>query len=311
MNTTRFEYLLALEQLGTMSQAAQQFFISPSALSQCLKTEEEELGVKLFQKENKKMVPTPEGLIYLKGARRIVKIRRETMEKMNIARVNHHAVRIAVSPMLFGQVSSSILPRLKADFPRQEFELIRTDAKVGTAYLLNDLADFAILGCPPLNHSLLSEEVLGEDQLLLAIPRAYLRSQLTRPPVIGDCAAVPFILIKEGTYARTMENEVLAREHITLNRVYEVEDYVMARRFLEDGRGAAFLPTSMIPADASSHFFILPPESPPSFRFLLLSLKQRQTDRNIREIGENIQACWKASSEFVHPHSNSETAPVS
>lgn len=293
MNTTRFEYMLALEQLGTMSRVAEQYFISPSAVSQCLKTEEEELGVKLFQKENRKMVPTPAGLIYLKGARRILKIRQATLEKMNIAKAKRQAIRVAVSPMLFGLVSSVILPRLRETFPDSVIELIRTDAKVGTAYLLNDLADFAILGCPSLNHSLLSEEILGEDKIWLVVPKAYLRNHLTKAPVMEDCVTVPFILIKEGTYARSMENEILARQHMVLNRIYEVEDYVMAKRFLEDGRGAAFLPSSMVPEDADGHFFVLHPENPPKFKFLLLCLKQKQSDREMWKIGEQIRREWK------------------
>ena len=40
MNTTRFEYLLALERTGTMTGVAKAYFISPSAVSQCLKNEE-------------------------------------------------------------------------------------------------------------------------------------------------------------------------------------------------------------------------------------------------------------------------------
>ena len=38
MNTTRFEYMLALERLGSITKAAEEFLISPSAISQCLKT---------------------------------------------------------------------------------------------------------------------------------------------------------------------------------------------------------------------------------------------------------------------------------
>lgn len=293
MNTTRFEYMLALEKLGSMSRVAEQYFISASAVSQCLKREEDELGVKLFQKENKKMVPTAAGLIYLKGARQIVDIRQKTMEKMNAAKEKRPTIRIAVSPMLFERVSSFILPELRTSFPDSSLELFSANAKVGIAYLLNDLADFAILGCPPLNHSLLSEKLLGEDKLCLVVPKAYLRNHLTKPPVLEDCAAVPFILVKEGTYARSMANEILTRQHMSLNRVYEVEDYLMAKRFLEDGRGAAFLPSSIAPADDNRHFFVLHPENPSKLSFLLLCLKQRHSGREIEKLETEIQKEWR------------------
>ena len=55
MNTTRFEYLLALERIGTMTGVAKAYFISPSAVSQCLKNEEAQLGHPLFRSENHRM----------------------------------------------------------------------------------------------------------------------------------------------------------------------------------------------------------------------------------------------------------------
>ena len=182
MNTTRFEYLLALERLGTMTGVAKAYFISPSAVSQCLKSEEAQLGHQLFKSENHRMVPTEAGQIYLNGARKILQIREATMDRLNVIPKKHHSIRIAAAPMLYEKTASIIIPALNTLLPGTDFELLRAASMVSVAYLLNDLADFALLCSPPLNHTLLSEDILGQDQLLLAVPKAYLRSQLTGPP---------------------------------------------------------------------------------------------------------------------------------
>lgn len=303
MNTTRFEYLLALEKIGTVSGAAEHFFISPSAMSQCLKTEEEQLGTAIFKRENKKMVPTKAGLIYLKGAREILAIRNTTMEKLEQLSKTRHSLCIAVTPMFYSFTVRQVLPELKKALPDTDFELIRTASQIGTAYILNDLADFALLCAPLLHHSLLSETILGKDQLILAVPKAYLRGKLDCAPSLEDCAAVPFILLKNGTYTRSLEDEILARRHITLSRVYEAEDHVMARTFLEEGRGAAFLPSSLVPDQAEKHFFLLDPAAGKPLYFILAEANYRQGDRIRKKTAQVISNTWKQTG-FFYPLAN-------
>ena len=292
MNTTRFEYLLALERTGTMTGVAKAYFISPSAVSQCLKNEEAQLGHPLFRSENHRMVPTEAGQIYLNGARKILEIREATMDRLNIIPQKHHSIRLAVAPMLYEKTASVIIPELNALLPGADFELMRAASMVSAAYLLNDLADFALLCSQPLNHTLLSEDILGQDQLLLIVPKAYLRRQLTGPPTIEDCGPLPFILLKNGSYTRGIENEILAKHHISLNRIYEVDDHIMARNFLEEGRGATFLPSSMIPSHAEQHFFILPLHPPKPFHFILPYPNYKKPDKDKRDVPGIIKKAW-------------------
>lgn len=296
MNTTRFEYMLALERLGSITKAAEEFFISPSAISQCLKMEEKQWECQLFEQKNRKMVPTQEGLIYLKGARKIVEIREHTLKQLNISFQNRHDIRLAVSPMLFQEIFEKIQPALKTAFSNTGIELLRTDEKTAYAYLLNDLADFALLASPRQNHALLTEEVLGRDRLLLIVPKAYLRHQIIAKPKIEDCRTVPFILTKSGSTSRNIENRILAKHQISQIRIYETDDYLMSRQFLEDGKGAAFLPTSMIPENADKHFFVISPKLIGHFPFLFVWPSDKADNSECKKIAQTIRAAWKKTS---------------
>ena len=53
MNTSNYEYLLTLEKTGTISETARRFYVSPSAISQCLKNAEKQLGYPLFYREDR------------------------------------------------------------------------------------------------------------------------------------------------------------------------------------------------------------------------------------------------------------------
>ena len=293
MNTAKFEYLLAIEKMGTITAAAEKCFVSASAVSQCLQKEEQEAGHRLFERKEGRMVPTRAGLIYLQTVKEMLEIHRETMDKLHVLDQGHGAVRLSVAPMLYEAVSQHILLKLNAKIPDRSFVMLRADSRTSTAYLLNDLADAAILASPPVNHALLAEEILGEDRLLLAVPKAYLRGKVQGEPRISDCSHIPFILLRRGAYTRSIENQILAANQISLDRIYEVDDRVMVKKFLEEGRGAAFLPHFMLPDEAEQHFFILSPEPPVKFNMILAYPAHRKKDKDIQRMERVVREAWK------------------
>lgn len=101
MDVTVMEYLLALAREGSLTKAAEPFFISPSALSQRLAREEKEVSFPLFRRENGRFLPTREGAVYLRYAQEILTVKQETYQQ--IARLSSRAVslRIASSPPVF------------------------------------------------------------------------------------------------------------------------------------------------------------------------------------------------------------------
>mgnify|MGYP005797595851 FL=1 len=82
MDITILEYLIALEETGSLTRAAEKFFISPSALSQRLSREEQETGCTLFRRKDGQFIPTESGKIYLRYAREALRIREETYRRI-------------------------------------------------------------------------------------------------------------------------------------------------------------------------------------------------------------------------------------
>ena len=149
MNTAKFEYLLAIEKMGTITAAAEKCFVSASAVSQCLQKEEQEAGHRLFERKEGRMVPTRAGLIYLQTVKEMLEIHRETMDKLHVLDQGHGAVRLSVAPMLYEAVSQHILPKLNAKIPYRRFVMLWAVSRMCKVYLLNVLADSAALTSPP------------------------------------------------------------------------------------------------------------------------------------------------------------------
>jgi DNA-binding transcriptional LysR family regulator len=72
MNTRQLRHLLAVVELGSVSAAAEQVHLSQPALSRSLRALEDELRAPLFDRHERRLVPTPFAQAYLARARRIV-----------------------------------------------------------------------------------------------------------------------------------------------------------------------------------------------------------------------------------------------
>lgn len=255
MDVTIFEYLLALAETGSLTGAAKKFFISPSALSQRLSREEQELNCILFQRKGGRFIPTKEGEIYLKYAREALHVRDDTYLHLKRLVSGRPSLRIASSHQLFQEAAGRILPKLQALFPESRFDLFSADSPSVRQYLLNDLADMGLLCLMSSGDSLLDQIVLGTDQLTAVIPTALLGPE-EGPSSLKGSQDLPFVLINDASPFRSMENELLREAHIYPGTIYEVENFLVARDLMRAGSGITLLPASM--ADSDSSCQILP-----------------------------------------------------
>lgn len=70
MTLRQIQYIVEVERLGSLSNAAKSLFISQSTLSFAIKDLERELGFPLFERTRTGMRPTDGGLVFFeKGAR--------------------------------------------------------------------------------------------------------------------------------------------------------------------------------------------------------------------------------------------------
>ena len=80
MNEESLRYILAVEEEGNISRAAEKCFVSQPAMSQTIKKLEKELEVSLFTKQGGRLVPTEEGSIVLKHVKEMAAIKATTLK---------------------------------------------------------------------------------------------------------------------------------------------------------------------------------------------------------------------------------------
>lgn len=80
MNTKHISYILEIAEQKNITKAAEKLYVSQSTLSQCLANLESELGTPLFYRHSKELSPTPAGLCYLEGAKKMLEIKKQVYD---------------------------------------------------------------------------------------------------------------------------------------------------------------------------------------------------------------------------------------
>ena len=81
MQLRQLEYFIAVSEHLNFTKAAKQFYISQTAVTLQIKALEEELGVTLFQRTNRKVALTPAGKTFLDDARAIIRRAKDAAER--------------------------------------------------------------------------------------------------------------------------------------------------------------------------------------------------------------------------------------
>lgn len=72
MNEKELRYMLVIEDTGSIQKASAVLRKNASSLSRMIHRIEDELDISLFRRTPTGLVPTPEGMVYLKAARDIL-----------------------------------------------------------------------------------------------------------------------------------------------------------------------------------------------------------------------------------------------
>ena len=93
------QYILEVAKCGGITKAANNLYITPSALSKFVQAREEELNVQLFHRIGKRFVLTAAGEYYVGRCKEIETIQKEiTIQMERFSSMSHGMIRIGVQP---------------------------------------------------------------------------------------------------------------------------------------------------------------------------------------------------------------------
>jgi len=135
MDTKIIEYIVAIEKYKSISKAADELYITQSALNQQLLKLEKELGAPLFIRNRNHWELTDVGKLYTENGKEILRIKEQTYNQIqDIAKQWKGRVTIGLTPERGIQMFTAVYPQIHAKYPDITFQPV--EASVDTQFKL-------------------------------------------------------------------------------------------------------------------------------------------------------------------------------
>lgn len=241
MNLRDLKYLVAVADLRSFVQAAEQCFISQPTLSTQIKKMEDALNVQIFERSNKKVIPTQTGEAIIASARRI---QHEVEQIHELAAMAQNPLagnlRLGAFPTLATYIFPTLVLAIKQQLP--QLRLILIEKK--TDQLIQDLKeghlDAALLALP-VTVDALHEEFLFNDTFRLAVAPDH---PLAKKNVIkpADLRHQSLLLLDEGHCLRGQALQICQLNNAEEQQDVRATGLETLRLMVKAGTGITFFP---------------------------------------------------------------------
>ena len=239
MNLRDLEYLVAMHQLKHFGKAAESCFVSQPTLSGQLKKLQEELGLELIEKSNRKVVFTEAGEKMVVQAELVLKQTKE-LELVAQSLKDPLAGRLIMGaiPTVGPYFYPLVLKIWREKFPRVEFELHELKTEEIVRKLQSGEIDLGILALP-LDISQLKEIPLYEESFQLAIHADQPIPKRIQPEWIED---KNLMLLTDGHCFRDQALQYCSINNSQLKSRFQATSLETLRSMVALGEGLTLVP---------------------------------------------------------------------
>ena len=251
MNVKDFEYLLEVATQGNISRAAEQLYISQSALTKFIQKKERELGGPLFRREGGYLVPTAMGEICIQKAREILELHDQLNEELEREKVKRMgSLRIGVSASRIRFLTQSVLPQHLEKFPDVPI-MMRYKNFYELPQLLKKNEFNLIFGSYTKEEYGLDYHVIGEEEMVLAVQKGHRLEQQAQavpgkkyPYIPNDLWMEERVIIpRSSTMTGKMVWDLFARSNRTPKGILDIQGLGNVRFAVGTGIGVAITPS--------------------------------------------------------------------
>lgn len=281
--------LIALSEAKHFGRAAATCGITQPSLSAIVKKAELGLGFALFHRTPKAFSVTPDG-------RRVLSALSDALKALQLIHPTTDAsldwagtFRLGIIPTLGPYLLPIMLPHLRRDFAKVEWELVEAQTSRLIKLLLEGRLDGALLSLPS-GESGLAEIVLFQEELVLAIPDGHPFAQRTSVG-IGEIDPKEMLLLERGHCLREDVLRQCSAPQVSAKPTHAASLEIQ-RLMVKAGTGCAVFPALAIDWDrhASGMIRYVPFDSPAPSRTIGLAYRQGHARAAaIQEIGHKLK----------------------
>lgn len=242
MTLQQLEYILAVDRFRHFARAAEHCRVTQPTLSAMIQKLEEELGVKLFDRNVTPVCPTAVGEKVMRQARTVLS---EASHVKEIISEDRHSLsgtfRLAVLPTIAPYLLPRFFPQLMEKYPDLDIRVTEMKTQDIRRALLTREVDAAIIASM-LEDNSLSEETLFYEQFYGYVSK---KEPLFKHDVIrtSDITGERLWLLDEGHCFRDQLVRFCQMEAVKLSQMaYHLGSMETFMHMVESGKGITFIP---------------------------------------------------------------------
>lgn len=242
MDLDKLKYVITIGEERSFSKAAKKLFISQPALSQYVSNIENELGIKLFNRNEVPITLTTAGEIFIKRSKDILNLKRHMIRDINnISETYTGSLKIGISPFRSPYILPEILWKMKNSYPNVKVIIIEKYAKELEDLLDQGTIDLAIISLPLKNKEFIYTEFYEEETFVIT-PRnsKYLKLGKKGEISLESLKKERFILPYKENKLREKIESICYTYHFHPNIYLEIESQECILSLIESGLGIGF-----------------------------------------------------------------------
>jgi len=241
MNIRDLKYISAIAKIHHFGKAAEACYVSQPTLSGQIKKLEQQLGVKIFERTNRRVMPTDIGLEIIAHANNILSEVDQILELAESAQDPLSAkFRLGAFPTLASYVFPNLVNGIKETMPKLRLALLEEKTGVLIKKLKAGQIDAALLAMPVEEDFFQCAELFTDEFMLATPPDHELASSSAIKP--DTLSGHKLLLLEEGHCLRDQALDVCENNGINETQDFRATSLETLRQMVKAGSGITFMP---------------------------------------------------------------------
>ncbi len=286
----RYTAFCKVVELGSFTRAAETLGYTQAAISQMIRSLEEELGLTLLHRSHGGIRMTPEGEMMYPYIQRTVSCLRAMGDKAKeIGDLDEGEIRIGTISSISQHWLPILIKRFVTLYPNVRFHLYQSNISLMRDWLRTGYIDFCFVyqeAIPGFRNTM-----LARDSFMAVLPKEHPLSPLPSLS-LQTIAEMPLIYADEGDISAVLS--AFQSQNLTPHIQYKVHDDYTILAMVEQGLGISILPAMVL--DRTNYQFVAIPTNPVITRRIGIAYREPEllpiaTQRFLTFLQEHLEEC--------------------
>lgn len=246
MDNQNLKAFITVADCRSFSDAADQLYITQSAISKRIAQLELQIGKKLFDRIARQVSLTEAGKELLPRAQRILKEYEDALQAINdLSGEASGTLRLAISHHLGLHRLPPVLKQFSKQYPNATLDIEFMDSEKAYEQVLHGESEVAVITLALDSHHNINSKKIWDDPLRFICAQDHPLANLKKPQ-LSDLAKYPIILPGLNTYTGRIIQNLFQREGIPLKAPMSTNYLETISTMVEIGLGWSVLPETLV-----------------------------------------------------------------